>query len=120
MESLDDPFWRNTNGRHEKGGLLLHARDNVVSGRWPEHTWRTIWTHFDDNVDQFRKLTLLVVVLKDDSNQPHVDLSGLVWPHGARMLRTLVFLAFPPTWGNNKSTPNGAFLSCSPSLIMRI
>ena len=38
------------------------------------HTWRTIWTHFDDNVDQLGKLTLLVVVLKQRSKTVAISL----------------------------------------------
>ena len=35
MELLDNPFGRNTDGRHEKGGFLLHVRNEetvVFSG----------------------------------------------------------------------------------------
>ena len=31
VEFLDGPFRRNANSGHEKGGLLLHVRDEVVS-----------------------------------------------------------------------------------------
>jgi len=64
VEFLDDPFWGNADGRHEKSGLLLYTRNEVVSGRGTKRTRRTIWTHFDDDIDQLGKLTLLVVVLK--------------------------------------------------------
>lgn len=104
VEFLYDPFGGNTNGGHEKGGLLLYVQNEVncvVSWLWHAgNTLRTRWTHLNDNVNQLRKLSLLVVVLnphETQSSQPHVDPSGLVCPRGVDIIHTLVFLAFPPT-----------------------
>ena len=66
VEFLDDPFGRNAHSRHEKGGLLLHAQNNLRVQWTMTQAWG-VWTHLDDNVDQLGQLTVLVVVLKPPS-----------------------------------------------------
>lgn len=85
VKFLDNPFGRNSDGGHEKSGLLLHVRNEVISVvSEPRHTGH-VWTHLDDYIDQFRKLSLLVIVLgshEAHNSQPRAQLSGLICPCG--------------------------------------
>ena len=59
-------------------------------------------TAVDDDIDENWQFSLGVVIAERLGKCVYT--CGIKYPY-------LVFLAEPPTWGSNRSTPNGAFLS---------
>lgn len=97
-----------TNHVHVENAGFVELLDNGLGGD-TDGADEKLSTALDNNVDEFIKLSLGVVVAGKIDKLVYDLLGKGEYPDQGKTY--LVLRALPPTWGSKRSTPNGAFLS---------
>jgi hypothetical protein len=100
VEALLDVL-RVTDHVHVENAVLVELFDDFL-GRNANGGDKELSTRVDDDIDELVQLALSVVVA--------VTCQYYTISRNS-MITDLVLRALPPTWGSNRSIPNGAFLS---------